>query len=386
MYSQTSAGSADIVPPEVHPPARQLDALTSLRFFAAFYVLLFHNYLIFFGVDRSSPIYFGFSGVTFFFVLSGFILAHNYSSVDFRNKSNLRRYLRARIARIYPVYLLSLGAGLPFFVSKLGLLKLSLYKVLFALSALLAPFALQAWVPGAACAINCPSWSISTEWFFYLVFPLVLHLILRSPLVWLSATVLCSLVLWLFLDSFWQWLVSGTSLLVPPGTDHRALVMSQFVKFFPIWRLPEFVLGITVYALWVRWQYKDMVNQFLVASLIGAILIYVFSDRIGETAINNGLSAIVWVPLILAAANLSHGFLHWPAMVFLGRISFSLYLLHVPVTMAVSRLNSRALDSGLALDGGEAFFVASVVAMGISAAVFIWVEEPGRRLVLAGRR
>src|SRR5713101_642898 len=92
-----------------------IKALTSLRFFAAVHVILFHmtmnrigtypllvrNFLL------ASPI-----GVVFFFVLSGFILTYNYVRKD-KPVTDSRSFWRARFARIYPVYVLSLGVGLP---------------------------------------------------------------------------------------------------------------------------------------------------------------------------------------------------------------------------------------------------------------------------------
>src|SRR5262249_3327802 len=96
---------------KAHSKVEHLNALTSLRFFAAMYVLAFHYAP---SNASSSFLRFGYTGVTFFFILSGFILAHNYQGVDFRDRFNRYSYFSARIARIYPVFLLSLLASLPF--------------------------------------------------------------------------------------------------------------------------------------------------------------------------------------------------------------------------------------------------------------------------------
>jgi peptidoglycan/LPS O-acetylase OafA/YrhL len=87
----------------------QLPALTSSRFFAALYVVLFHLQtcqLI------AGPSWFrkfcsiGYTGVSFFFVLSGFILVYTYAGRD----QSAREFWRARFARVYPAYAFSLLA------------------------------------------------------------------------------------------------------------------------------------------------------------------------------------------------------------------------------------------------------------------------------------
>src|SRR5690348_16143429 len=102
-----------------HPVVKQLDALTSLRFFAAIYVLIFHYNSVQGSIFDTRFARLGYSGVTFFFILSGFILAHNYHQVRFDERRNLYRYFAARISRIYPVFLLSLTISVPFFLSLL---------------------------------------------------------------------------------------------------------------------------------------------------------------------------------------------------------------------------------------------------------------------------
>ena len=73
--------------PLAHPRVQQLDALTLLRFFASLYVLAFHYDALIFGEMSSSGfVSLGYSGVTFFFLLSGFILSHTYQYVEFTKR------------------------------------------------------------------------------------------------------------------------------------------------------------------------------------------------------------------------------------------------------------------------------------------------------------
>ena len=107
----------------------------------------------------------GRSGVTFFFILSGFVLAWS-SRVDDRPLNFYRR----RFARIYPAYLVAL-----LFAAVLWVLR----DPVALLRGLLTPFLLQAWAPDSSSyfAINVPAWSFSVEAFFYLAFPLVMKFI-----------------------------------------------------------------------------------------------------------------------------------------------------------------------------------------------------------------
>jgi peptidoglycan/LPS O-acetylase OafA/YrhL len=92
---------------EAHKPAR-LNALTGLRTFAAINIVLFHF---------SNPNWFGwlapvvnagFASVSFFILLSGFVLAYNYAGRAREGELVKSRFWEARFTRLYPVYLLSL--------------------------------------------------------------------------------------------------------------------------------------------------------------------------------------------------------------------------------------------------------------------------------------
>lgn len=362
-----------------HPVVRHLPALTSLRFLAAAYVLIFHYSSIPGNVFESQFVRLGYTGVSFFFVLSGFILAHNYHQVDFSKPGTLHRYWLARISRIYPVYLLSLIAGVPFLILLLPKLAAGMTTTLAASSLLVAPFGLQAWFPGTACALNCPSWSISVEAFFYLVLPLLLAPVLRHPLKWLATT----LGGWLVITTGYMlaWSIispQGSILLSQPGLTHE--IVAQFIKYFPPGRLPEFCLGIVLYALWKNHSRYFRPGLMMCACLATATIVLTQVSTIPEIALHNGLSAVVWVPLILGAANMQGGALALPVCEFLGRISFSLYLFHLPVFSAVLSFDNRFLDRMLVTHHPTLLIVLTAVLAIVGAAiVFVLVEEPMRR-------
>jgi peptidoglycan/LPS O-acetylase OafA/YrhL len=155
--------------------ARQtyLPALTGLRFLLALWVILHH--LTGRGqplepMARSLPAALyallrgGYLAVTTFFVLSGFVLSRSYSRAKWTRR-HLARYAVGRIARVYPVYLVSLLIVAPFIAADRVPGKASL----------LAAYALllQAWLGRIPVSWNTPAWSLSCEMFFYLLFPLL---------------------------------------------------------------------------------------------------------------------------------------------------------------------------------------------------------------------
>src|SRR5262249_25395435 len=153
----------------------RLDALTSLRFFAAMHVVLFHMRVT--GILAGGPWWFqnfasiGYVGVNFFFVLSGFILVSTSAGPSLEP----RNFWQARFARISPAYLVSLIVSAPFFffaVRHLTLPFFSWSKDHLVLASILTVCLIQSWLPQAALTWNSVCWSFSVAAFFYSVFPL----------------------------------------------------------------------------------------------------------------------------------------------------------------------------------------------------------------------
>lgn len=157
----------------------QLNPLTSIRFLFALLVVLFHGVLATDGSLDAWPhfiaavISHGFVGVSFFFVLSGFILAYSYSG-RLRLPQDQRDFWGARVARILPAYFLAFLIYSPFAIYSVMISVNPLSSAMNSLT--IASFQLtltQAWIPKAALAWNSPAWSLSIEAFFYLLFPFI---------------------------------------------------------------------------------------------------------------------------------------------------------------------------------------------------------------------
>jgi peptidoglycan/LPS O-acetylase OafA/YrhL len=141
----------------LHPARVRFDALTGLRIVAAGMIVAHHSRGLI-----PVPSYALGQGVSFFFVLSGFIIAYAYPRLD--GKGEILSFLVTRIARIWPAHFAAL-------VLVILLLQMPLDRT-FVANALL----LHGWLPSWPWyfSYNAPSWSISTELFFYIAFPVLI--------------------------------------------------------------------------------------------------------------------------------------------------------------------------------------------------------------------
>src|SRR5262249_51308158 len=154
------------------PKHRDLPALTGLRFFLALWVILHH--LTGPGQELEavalqlphgvfSLIRGGYQAVTTFFVLSGFVLTRTYATVDW-NPRALFHYATGRIARVYPVYLLSLAVMIPFLLGDRAPGKAGYVGAYVTL--------IQAWLGALPGGWDSPAGALSCGGFFLALFPL----------------------------------------------------------------------------------------------------------------------------------------------------------------------------------------------------------------------
>lgn len=199
---------------------QKLPSLTGLRFFAALAVVLYHLRIYFSPIGDSLAVFgYGFTAVSFFFVLSGFVLTWSQ-----KGDVKASRFYLHRFARIWPLHLLTmlLAIWAPALPTSSGA---SL------LSALPVATLTQAWIPASPSlnAFNGVSWSLSCEAFFYLLFPLLFQNLKRSRPKYLVLFIVPISGIVLF-----GVLASITSV---PAADYLLVPM-------PLFRLGEFVLGI----------------------------------------------------------------------------------------------------------------------------------------------
>lgn len=315
------------------PNARKdIKSLTALRFFSCFAFLLVHS-REYFSCWKGVGEGFVFAHVVpFFFILSGFVLTLNYAHLN-STKSTLSFYI-ARFARMWPAHALSL-------LLLVGLIP-ELFKVtknnlgLFLSNLCLV----HSWVPSRQSffSFNAPSWSNSTEIFFYLCFPLLLfgfrkrwYLVAGAAGVMLAAMI-C--------------VCQGMHL---PEYDPVGLSMQGLIYIHPFARLSEFAAGMLTALVYVKLSPRLNFSRPVATALEFVILSIIFIANITSPALrvatapwlgeagaywlqNSGIAipGIALLFLILASEKgwLSKA-LSAPLLVTLGEISFGMYMLHV---------------------------------------------------------
>ncbi|MGH8781685.1 acyltransferase family protein [Paraburkholderia sp.] len=374
----------------------KLNALTSLRFFAAFGILALHyrdmlgplpNWLL-------GTLVAGEYGVTFFFVLSGFILTYNY--VDwFRDgvsESRFWRFSRLRFARIYPLYMVGLLLDAPWHLFERfqsGQLASSGGE-LWA-SWLLNLVGLQAWVPATpyAMVFNTPSWSLSTEFFFYATFPFVLHWLIRhlrterALIVTFIAAVIGSTAIYMGVVYWLYYLLKV-----------QVLTGYMVISYNPLLRYAEFFAGCLT-GLYFRnisgsgkhplsFMFSTTARRNVTIACCLALSVY----RAWHPNYS-GPSAVLWIldnavryswfigPFALVIIAIASGptmltrVLEMPLFVLLGESSYALYITH---WSGVSFLKLVLPGSGVGL---HLLFMAASVP--VSVGLFLYVECPMRR-------
>lgn len=355
---------------------RPLDALTGFRFVAAAHVLVLHE-----SVDvlpDAGPwlntMLLRTAAVSFFFVLSGFVLVQAYGDLDWRSRGAWR-FAASRLARLYPLYLLAMLAYAPFW--------------LFDTYAAMAPgeawdwarttgvvtthlLLVQAWFPQWACTLNCPGWSVSATAFFAAVFPLLCLALRRRGrrtlwLVLLGAFALSQLGAWAYVHH----------------TDMGLLARTVFHKN-PLVRSPEFVLGVAAGFLWRRGDLRHPLLRHRAALPVAALAVagpFLLLPEPWSPYLHNGLLAPPFV-LLLATSVVRGGrlgrILHHPRTQALGRASFAVYLLHIPFARLLAFL--LWLPTGVYPRWSLTFLLLDLVLVTLLALpVHRRVEEPLRR-------
>jgi peptidoglycan/LPS O-acetylase OafA/YrhL len=361
----------------------ELLALTSLRAFAAMHVVLYHVTGELGGqAARALPapvvafLGCGQSAVSFFFVLSGFILAYTYCDADGGMRGTRTRFWRARFARIYPLYFASFLLDAPravgFFFKASPSHAIALTKSAIAAAGYLT--LLQSWVPRITNAWNTPGWSLSTEAFFYAMFPSIV-LGVRG---WSARRIIaCGLACWgLLLAVYWFVEARDPSLLESAGlqTAWRSL---------PPLRLPEFVLGIGIGRLHLSSDSKAVDRWLGVGGLLACLLLvglFAFGTGLPRGLVSNSLGAPLFAILVLALARDRLPLTRWlrdPAWVLLGRASYAVYILHQPL-----KTWYLGIAAVLAVPASPALLAAYVLALQVVCiGAFRIIEDPARRFL-----
>ncbi len=347
------------------PRRDKLDALTSLRFFAALLVFSWHCVPVH---QISATFSLGYAGVGFFFLLSGFILTYSYRAA-FANElrmDTVRAFYAARFARVVPLHLVTMPPmiltmmffGNPLWTgvgTETRITEVAAQVVL-----------IQSWFAQGAVHFggNGPSWSISVEAFFYTLFPVLAFVMMRA---FRAAPPAAALAV-----AFAVWLLQLVLL-----SPQQASVDDWRFYVFPPARLPDFVVGMLVGIAVLRgdpagrWRLRGNSMEMLAITALG--LSVVFSPLLPlalrfSTALMPAWAFAIYVFAARRGA-ISRALEH-PALVRLGEVSFAFYLIHLAVIVSVTQWLGTSHPLFVPLAFG--------ITLGLSFALFHVVEKPMR--------
>lgn len=365
--------------------------LTSTRFFAAFAVLLghFNQYL---GLPGWIAQWIsGGHYVGYFFALSGFILSYRYWE-EFERGVAVRQahgYYVARIARIYPSYVLALLLLTIMYVAMSAARPGSVTYPANAVTSWLANlFAIQTFARSYATQQywNAPAWSISTEFCFYALFPFLVawmarHCRTRASLLWVLAAVMAFAV---------AAQAANLILVYVHGWD-RTFWVDIVASRNIIWRLQQFVIGVVAARLlygghWPALGSEAIRNRLLIGCLVAIALANALPSPRSDVAavvmrqlIEEIVFAFPFAGVIVALAagrTVLSGFLQRPLMVLLGEASYGIYIFHwIPWVALAFSVNQGWVP--------RASVVTGVILLTIlfSIGCYIWYERPVRQLL-----
>lgn len=349
----------------------RLPTLTGLRFPAALLVFLYHAALpipalrLLDDQDAVAGFYklagqAGGLGVSFFFVLSGFVLTWSARADD-----TPKAFIRRRLVKIYPPYVVSWVLAMVLFAAAYTPGWMATTNLLM----------LQVWVPvfDLNFSVDPPSWSLGAEAFFYALFPLIHHLCKRIRADRLKYWI-TGMIAGIFATPLAAYALLPDTPGIPGG-ERSSVIQYWFTYVLPPVRMLDFALGILV-ALAVmngRWRNIGMVwsSLLLVATyVLTAYVPYLYGQR-----------AVCIIPIVFlvaagAVADTENRFTWFrnPVMVWLGDISFAFYLLHFIVLAYGRKLLGDAYFSVPATAGLLAGALA--VTVFFSWAMYALVERP----------
>lgn len=335
--------------------------LTALRFFAAFWVVMFHywpNLAVGFTPAIAAK---GYLGVEAFFTLSGFILCHVYLQGFGQGRFRYGDFLWNRLARVYPLHLATLlGVGLMAAVA--GLAGVSVGHNIVSWEALPANLLLvHAWGLAPVSGWNHASWSISAEWFAYLSFPVFAFTAWKLRKKPFLAVALALALIAVLYPTFER--LAGF-----PLTEAT-------IKWGALRIVPCFAYGCALHALWRSGAIPGRVAA-PGAAIMGAVVLGMVQFGAPDFLIVAGLGGIIVMLAGLAASGST--FASQSLFVYLGEISYSTYMICIPWKI----LSVNAATRILQIEGDQLPFLVWVVIVAalipLSAISYHLIEKPAR--------
>ena len=316
----------------------------------------------------------GFTYISFFLLISGFVLAYNYAHRADTLKPG--RFYAARLSRLYPVYLLSLIVSLVMLHGEYTLRP----RAEFVRGVLLTPFLLQGWSPSLATFWNVVAWTLATEAMLYLAFPHIIRmrwwprepgrLLLLFGVFWICELILPTLYM----------------VLNPDGLQHIDRYSSGYwlraLKYTPLPFLPIFLAGMTLGRLHAATEVSNRAKMLMAlsATLIVLGVFYFAVPHLPYVLLHGGLITPVFAMLVfgLTGTHWISRALGWGPIAAFGRASLCLYLLHFNTWIV---LHNFHIPERLHVQAYDPWFSYAIM-LGFAYAAFRLVEKPVQNFLL----
>ena len=335
-----------------------INALTSTRAFAAIMVFIFHTARFVYPFDRFPQLFsHGSLAVSYFFVLSGFVLYISYARQEFGYFS----FLKKRVARLAPAYYLALGLHMVtyFYVYN------CLYTPDLTWQLVYSSLFIQAYMPRYAVCLNTPAWSLCAEMLFYILFPLLLFVLKKNTrfFVWLTIAIFTiTQVSWmLFFKHDW-------------GQSENW----NFFLYNPVMHINQFLIGMIGGFLFKKIGVFQKRYRYLPLFLL-AVIVALVAATPDNIYIDAGLFAPLFMLFIISVTVNKPKFLNIKPLVFLGEISYGIYILQFPITAFVNHIDAEYK----LFSPTTHFYVSLSTLILVSAMSYYLVERPLQRLIVS---
>jgi peptidoglycan/LPS O-acetylase OafA/YrhL len=367
---------------ELQPPVERkiverkpaLPALTGLRTLLALTILMFHftppglTWEKHPAITLYPIINIGYVFVSFFFLISGFILSYNYAGRPVRMVA--ADFWMARLSRLYPVYLLTMLISIPMLMTEWAVRP----RDQFWEGAIATPLLVQGFFPHLATFWNTVSWTLSCEVMLYLLFPLLLRF--RWPAGW--GKLLAMVV------GLWALGLVPHILYLATNPDHFAKTADRYsdgfwintLKYTPLPYLCTFLAGLTLGRLHEALKLDERGRATLGVAGFAAVwfVIYHWAQTLPYILVHGGLLTPLFAAVILGLAGPSPlaKIFAWKPLVEVGAATYALYLLHFNVFTLIhlnhvpEKLHVAAYDP----------WISYVFVVLLAIAVRKWVEHP----------
>ncbi|WP_412850291.1 acyltransferase family protein [Chryseobacterium sp. PMSZPI] len=332
----------------------KITQITFTRFLAAMAIVIshFNKDLFLYKINYISNIFLHANvGVSYFFILSGFIMIVAYHKKD---KIQYFDYYKNRFARIYPLYILGLLLYLVTRSSNFNWYDGFLYLL-----------GLQSWIPGKAMVLNFPGWSISVEFLFYLIFPILYNYLYSkgNKSIWVV-----TIIIWIITQVFSNFYFSSSYYQGPHTESHELLY------YFPLMHINEFLIGNLAGIFFVKNHRQKNYDLPIILLFLSMLCLLIFVPIF----YHNGFMALLFIPLIILIS-WNNGWLtklfSLKPLEYLGEASYAVYITHIPVLYILREvLKWRKYE----LDIDNVFWIYMIVVILISVLFYQFIEKPLR--------